>query len=215
MTAAGRRGLAVAAALAMVGLLLVAATGSVRWVTAVPADPAFPGSTRLPLKGSTLVPSAVPLALVGVAGLVAAVAAGHMARGVLRLAASAIVVLAGVGLAYLAWRVAGNPGATVRDLEVARQASATLARDAAPLRWLSGLGGLAIGVAGVVALLVGRGWPGLAARYERDPAATDPAATDPAATDFAATGPAAPDRGVAARPGTTWDALERGDDPTR
>jgi uncharacterized membrane protein (TIGR02234 family) len=199
MTAAGRRGLAVATALAVLGLAMVAVAGSVRWITAVPADPSFPGSARLPLKGSTLVPAAVPLALVGVAGLIAAAAAGRMVRGVLRLAASVIVVLAGAGLAYLAWRVAADPGPTVRDLEIARQASATLARDASPLRWLSGLGGLVIGAAGVVALVVGGGWPGLAARYERGPAEGRPAPSD----------------SPSAVPGTAWDALERGDDPTR
>ena len=65
--------------------------------------------------------------------------------------------------------------------------------DPSSVRWLAGAGGLVLAAGGVVALVAGSGWPGLAARYERDPAAPT-----------AATGPT-----------SAWDAIERGDDPTR
>jgi uncharacterized membrane protein (TIGR02234 family) len=185
--------LAVAALLAVLGLLLVAIASTMRWVTAVPSAPDVPGSARVPLKGSALVPSAVPLALVGVAGLVAAAAAGRMARGALRTAAAVLVVLAGLGLAYLALHAATDLPRALAGIEAARQGSATEAVDPNPVRWLAGVAGIVIAGAGAVALMVGRGWPGLAARYDRDPAAP----------------------GRPAAPASTWDAIERGDDPTR
>jgi hypothetical protein len=193
VTARARRGLAIAALLAVIGLLLVAVASTTRWVTAVPAAPEVPGSARVPLKGSALVPSAVPLALVGVAGLVAAAAAGRMARGALRTGAAVLVVLAGLGLTYLALHAAADLPRALAGVEATRQSSATEAVDPNPLRWLAGIAGVAVAAAGAVALIVGRGWPGLAARYERDPAAP----------------------GRPSAPASTWDAIERGDDPTR
>lgn len=192
MTSRGRRGLALAAGLLVVALVLVAAAATSRWVTLLPTDPDLPGSGRVEVRGSDLVPAAVPLALVGVAGLVAAVAAGRMARGVLRTAASVLISLAGVGLLALTVPVAANPAEQARDLESARSASATVASEPAPIAWAAVGGGIGTVAAGLVALGVGRGWPGLTARYERDPA-----------------------RPRAAAPASTWDAIERGDDPTR
>src|SRR3954447_2994018 len=124
-----RVGLATAAGLAALGLLLVAAAGTARWVTAVPGVPELPGASRVPLEGSTLVPAAVPLALVGVAGIVAAATAGRIARGALRLAAACLVVASGVGLVLLAGTVPTHPGDAVRNAERARQANATAAAD--------------------------------------------------------------------------------------
>lgn len=182
-----------AAGLILLGLALVAVSSRARWVTAVPADPALPGSARVPVEGHDLVPSAVPLALVSAAGLVAAVATGRVARGVVRLVASVVVVLAGLGLAWSAFAAAADLPGRFRHVEAVRQAGATLAVDPSPVRWIAGPGGLLLVGGGIVALAVGRGWPGLTARYERDPAA-------PRAT---------------AGPTSTWDAIERGDDPTR
>jgi hypothetical protein len=192
VTEKGRRGLAIAAVLVLLGLALVAAVSRARWVTAVPADPTVPGSARVALKGSALVPSAVPLALVAAAGLVAAVATGRAARGVVRVLASLVVVLAGLGLAWSAFDAAADLPGAFSGIEAVRQAAASRAVDPAPIRWGAGVGGLLLAAGGVAALVVGSGWPGLAARYERDPAA-------PRAT---------------AGPATAWDAIERGDDPT-
>lgn len=184
--------MAVAAGLVLLGLVLVAIASHARWVTAAPADPELPGSARVELRGSELVPSAVPLALVSTAGLVAAVATGRAARGLVRLLASVVVVLAGLGVAWSTFTAAADLPGAFRDVEAVRQASATLAVDPSVVRWIAGPGGLLLAAGGVVALLVGRGWPGLAARYERDPSAPRPAG-----------------------PTSAWDALERGDDPTR
>jgi hypothetical protein len=74
-------------------------------------------------------------------------------------------------------------------------------------------GGLALAAAGVLALVLRRSWPGLTARYERDDAA--PAAA--AGTSSAGAGSSAAPTTTApttTAPTTTWDALERGVDPT-
>jgi hypothetical protein len=55
------------------------------------------------------------------------------------------------------------------------------------------LGGLAVAAAGVLTVARGRAWPGMAARYERPVPAAGPPKTG---AQF-------------------WDALDRGDDPTR
>lgn len=193
-TPSARRGQATAGLLAVVGLALAGLAAQARWVTAAPASPDLPGSARVELSGGALVPALVPLALVAAAGLVAAVAAGRMARGVLRLVASVVVVLAGLAVAWVALRGTTDPAAAVRSVEAARTASASLAVDRSPVGWVSVLGGLVLTGAGLVALATGRRWPGLGARYDRDPAASDAGRRPPA---------------------TTWDALERGDDPTR
>jgi uncharacterized membrane protein (TIGR02234 family) len=194
MSRVGRVGLAAAGGLAVLGLVLVAASGTARWVTAAPAVPELPGAARVPLTGSTLVPAAVPLALMGVAGLLAAAAAGRMARGLLRGLASILVMIAGAGIAWLALRGVTDPAAAFRTLDGPRQASATVAVEKSAVGYATVAGGLAILAAGASALFAGKSWPGLAARYERDPA-------EPA--------------NRSAAPATTWDALERGDDPTR
>jgi len=64
-----------------------------------------------------------------------------------------------------------------------------------PAGWpfVTALGGLVVAVAGVVALARGRGWPGMGARYDRPARA----------------------RGAAETATQMWDALDRGDDPTR
>ncbi len=194
-----RIGLAAAVGLAVLGLLLVAAAGTARWVTAVPVDPELPGAGRVPLTGSTLVPAAVPLALVGVAGVVAAASAGRLARGGLRLAAACLVVVAGIGVVLLTADVVRNPGDAARSTERARQANAAATADSSGVGWVATAGGLALVAAGGVAVRYRRGWPGLAARYDR-------------------TGDSAGSAGAGGtrRPAvSTWDALERGEDPTR
>src|SRR4051794_6741349 len=155
-----RIGLAAAAGLAALGLLLVAAAGTARWVTAVPVAPDLPGSSSVPLKGSALVPAAVPLALVGVAGIVAAATAGRIARGALRLAAACLVVVAGIGVVALAGSALTHPGTAVRSAERARQANATAAGDRSGVGWAATAGGIALAGAGGGALRYRRGWPG-------------------------------------------------------
>src|SRR3954447_12334158 len=146
----GRIGLPTAAGLAVLGLLLVAAAGTARWVTTAPVAPDLPGSSRVALKGSMLVPAAVPLALVGVAGIVAAATAGRIARGALRFAAACLVVVAGVGVVALTGSALTHPGTAVRSAERARQANATAAADRSGVGWAATAGGIALAGAGGV-----------------------------------------------------------------
>jgi uncharacterized membrane protein (TIGR02234 family) len=211
MNQRARAALAVAIGLAGLALLLVAAAGTARWVTAVPLNPDLPGTSRVPLKGSTLVPAAVPLALVGVAGVIAAAVAGRVARGVLRLTAAVLVVAAGVGIVALTAGALTHPGHAVRSAERARQANATAAADTSGIGWFATAGGVALVAAGGVAIRYRRSWPGLAARYDRagETGETGETGERDDAGDVAGTGRARPPAA------STWDALERGEDPTR
>jgi uncharacterized membrane protein (TIGR02234 family) len=199
VTRTGRRSLALAVLLVVVGLLLAAVAVRARWVTLLPRDPELPGSTAVRLTGRQLVPAVLPLALVGAAGVLAAAAAGRMGKGVLRILATVVVVLAGLGLAVLAAPSAADPASSGSSLEVARQATATVGSQAAPVGWVAVAAGALVALAGCVALAGGRSWPGLAARYERD------ASADLRSGQTRTT----------AAPASPWDAIERGDDPTR
>jgi len=100
--------------------------------------------------------------------------------------AGALVALGGVGRVLVGALLSGC------GLGVVVGAVAGMA-DGLPVGWplAALLGGLAIAAAGVLAAARGRGWPRLGARYAR---------------------------AAVARPGTgtlaTWDALDRGEDPT-
>jgi uncharacterized membrane protein (TIGR02234 family) len=136
------------------------------------------------------------LALVGVAGVIAAAVAGRLARGTLRLAAACLVVAAGVGVILLTGSALTSPDEAVRSSERARQAAAPLAAEASGIGWVATAGGVVLAAAGGVAVAYRRRWPGLAARYDRGA-----------------------DQSTGSRHGrpatSTWDALERGEDPTR
>lgn len=117
--------------------------------------------------GDDVVPWLTGVALVALAGAGALLAT----RGFTRLAVGGLLAACGMALAG-----AGLLG---------------LGRDAATW-WpaLALVGGLAVTGAGVLAVIRGRHWPGLGARYDRGSA------------------------GASGAP-TMWDALDRGEDPTR
>ncbi|SHM36942.1 Trp biosynthesis-associated membrane protein [Cryptosporangium aurantiacum] len=119
-------------------------------------------------------------------------------------AAAAALVGAAGGLALLATRGRGRLAVaallTVAGLAVAAGGVRGLAGDTTfvwPLLCVAG--GVLVLAAGVVALARGRGWAAMGARYD---------APAPRAKAPAAVGPDAP-------PAAMWDALDRGDDPTR
>lgn len=132
-------------------------------------------------------PWVVGLALVALAGTGALLAT----RGAVRRVLGALLILAGAGIvvgAVLA-RVAVEPGAA----------------GAAGWIWpVAGvLGGAAVAVGGLLAARHGHQWPAMSSRYERS--------TVPAAEPV-------PESPNSARPTDNrafWDALDRGEDPTR
>ena len=140
-----RTGLGIAVLACLVGAGMVLLAGSRAWVTTrVGAAPPLPGRS-VALTGTTLVPGARALALVGLA----AVAALPATRRWGRLTVGVLLVLAGSGIVVV----------------VARE----LAESAAALGgwpYVTILGGLLLATAGGLAILRGRRWAAMGDRYE-------------------------------------------------
>jgi hypothetical protein len=173
-TAAGgpaTRAVAVVACVVGAGLALLATSRT--WALETEVRPAPLPPLRTARTGADLLPWLPALAFVALAGAGALLAT----RGLVRAVVGVLLILSGVGLAG---------GATTR-----------LAEGASPTWTLvATLGGVLVGAAGTLALVHGRAWPGMAARYDR---------------------PAPAPTGEALRPvskADLWDALDRGDDPT-
>ncbi len=188
----GRRRLLLGFGLLLAGVVLALAASAGVWLrprlgeslTAVP-NPL--------LRGRTLVPAAVPLALVGAAGVVAVVSARARA---LRVLAAVVVVLAGLGLAALTLPAVLDPAATARRALTARGSyPPVLAAGATGLGWLDVLAGLLVAAGGVVVALAGPRRLATSSRYD-------------------APGAAPAGNGAAAAPASEWEAVERGQDPT-
>jgi len=169
--AGARRQLGYAVLAAVVGAAVALFATSQVW-----ADVEVTGvvGARLPREqrtGGEVLPWMPALALVALAGAGALLAT----RGTARVLVGGLLVLCGVG-------VAGGGGYAITE--------------GAPIGWpaLAAVGGLVVVHAGVAALVRGRRWPAMGARYERVSAINPrPAGGSPA----------------------MWDALDRGEDPTR
>ena len=186
---------AVLGAAALAGALALSAGGQ-SWasVTAVRRPPLPPvivavlGSDAAPLvPASGLVLLAAAVALLAVRG------SGRVVVGLLMAVAGGVlgwsglrVLVGGLTSAAAAVPGLGGTGDTTLVVHVARTWPA--------LALLAGVLGVAAGLATV---LRGRSWPGMGRRYERDAGAVLPPRTDE-------------DRAQAA-----WQALDRGEDPTR
>lgn len=141
-----RRQLAYAVVVCLVGAGLALYAANRTWTVQVTVRPAPLPELRVARTGGSLLPWLPPLAVVGLAGagaLVAARGAGRrMVGGLLFLAGLGLVALSGYGLVA----VVG-------------------VRTAWPL--LSAFGGLLVTAGGGYAAVRGRGWPTMGARYER------------------------------------------------
>jgi uncharacterized membrane protein (TIGR02234 family) len=196
--------------------LVVLASGRT-WVRATVSGAASTGV--ITASGTLVAPGATALALVAAAGVVALVSTGRRVRPVV----AVLLVLAGLGAAWLSGPVLADPAQAARPA-VARatgtegqQSSGPSAATAWP--WLSAAGGLLIAVSGGVGLVRGRRWAGPSRRYERpaDPTADRAGSPVPASGSGAAEGAdPAPSAAAAGRDQRldTWDALDRGEDPT-
>ncbi len=166
------------------GCVLVLVAAGRAWVTNVRG--AGTGVVAAPT-GGDLSPVLTPLALAGLAGVVAVLATKGIGRRVI----GVLLALCGVGAGLGAWQAAGGSGVLswLRERNVTRVTGA-IQWDAVAL-WpvVCGLGAVLMVAGGVVAVVRGGGWAGMSARYTREP---------PPPTD---------DRAL-------WDALDRGDDPT-
>ena len=180
----GRRELATAAGLCLLGAALVLLALSRPWLTLhLGAAPPLP-SRRVTVAGTHLVPGAQALGLLGLAG----VAALPATRRIGRLLVGLVLTAAGGGVVVAVVRALLDPvAAAVRTGQV-EPAAARSGLGGWP--WLALLGGALIAAAGLLAALRGRGWSELSARYDA------PTASRPA------------------KEPSLWEALDRGEDPT-
>ena len=166
------------------GCVLVLVAAGRAWVTNVRG--AGTGVVAAPT-GGDLSPVLTPLALAGLAGVVAVLATKGIGRRVI----GVLLALCGVGAGFGAWQAAGGSGVLswLRERNVMRVTGAIEWDAVAFWPVVCGLGAAMMVAGGVVAVVRGGGWARMSARYTREP---------PPATD---------DRSM-------WDALDRGDDPT-
>lgn len=176
---AGRRELALAVLVcaAAAGLVLVAAGRE--WLVELVDRPAPLTPQRITHTGGDLRPWLPALGWLGVAGAGALLATRALARRLV----GGLLALAGIGI------MAGAGSA----------AAAGATRGGWAL--LATIGGLAVTVAGLAAMLRSSAWPALGARYERTGAPTSRPETPGSG-------------GSTTTPESLWEALDRGEDPT-
>lgn len=194
-----RREVAVAVALCLAGAAVVLLAAGRPWARAVVAESGLP---RVPLapSGRSAGSVAGALGLVGLAGVVALAATRRTGR----ILTGVVLLLAGLGVAADGVNRAGRPGASLRTAATAAAGVRDphlAAVSATPWPWVSVGGGLLILAAGFLTVVRGRRWAVLSAKYDA------PAARPPAGQPSAPSG---------REPEVVlWDALDRGDDPTR
>ncbi|MDQ0259949.1 Trp biosynthesis-associated membrane protein [Sinomonas atrocyanea] len=192
-----RKPIVVVVALAF-ALLAFGATTQV-WVDAEVQGSAV-RTAHLSVQGSKAATSVSALALVGLAGTLAAAVAGRVGRAV----ASAVVVLAGAGVAAACAAVLADPrGAAEGSIAQATGLAGSQASVAlTPYPALAAAAGALLALSGILLLVAARRWP-LRTRYDAGRAS---AARGAAGTDA--------DRAGAVDGIDGWDSLSRGEDPT-
>ncbi|WP_374207940.1 TIGR02234 family membrane protein [Streptomyces sp. MUM 203J] len=192
----GRRSLAVALLLGALGATVVLLASGQTWTRGTVT--ATGGSISLDAAGGEVTGAPTALAIVGLAALVAVLAA----RGPGRRLVALLLALSGAG-ASLAAFLGGSDSAAL-DAEAARTTGDTAARvgTLTQTAWpaVAGTAALLILAAGLIALRYGSAWPTMSGRYERE---GGPRAR---AVRRRTTGPD--------RPEDLWKALDRGEDPT-
>ena len=171
-----RRQLAVLVATGVAGAALVAVASALTWWSADFVDP-LTGPLTLTLNGAACVPELVPLALVGLAGLGAALATGGLPRRLVGL----VVLVCGLTVAVRSVLTAaagpsGPPGLKGSLTRPADPVGGAQLHLAGPT--LAVLGGVLLSLAGALVVL-GVGARRLGARYERTSPATASRARSP------------------------------------
>jgi len=189
----GRRQLVLAVLACALGAGLALLAAGRQWAVTVQVRPAPLAAAQISRTGAAVAPWLAALALVGLAGAGALVAS----RGLSRLLVGLVLVLVGAGVA-----AAGGYGlCTVAGV-----------RPAWPVACLPA--GALIAAAGVAAVRRRDGWPAMGVRYARPAGPPHRHVHRPfPAVD---TGPDRPLRGGPSPSDVAmWDALDRGEDPTR
>jgi uncharacterized membrane protein (TIGR02234 family) len=189
----GTRGYIAALTVLLAGGVLLLVTSGLTWGEAQAVDRAVP---PVVVSGRDVLPVTQAVGLLALAAVVAV----HASRRTGRRVVGGLLALAGLGVA--AWASLTALELTDHVLRYAAGPagvggfSATVAR-VGPV--LAAVGGLLVGAVGVAVMVLGSGWPGMGARYERDRARLADHSTPEQAATY--------DRDV-------WNALDRGEDPT-
>ncbi|TMR89508.1 Trp biosynthesis-associated membrane protein [Nonomuraea basaltis] len=183
--AAARRELWAWLAGTVLGCLLVLLAAGRTWARVAEAAAQAPA-------GGDLSPVLTPVALAGLAGVVAVLAT----KGAGRRAVGGLLALCGAGAAAGTWAALDDTAVTGWLAEHnALRGAAGLAYEIAPLWPVVAAAGAALMIAGgAFAIVRGGRWTGMSARYERSAGDGGAARADD-------------DKAL-------WDALDRGDDPT-
>jgi uncharacterized membrane protein (TIGR02234 family) len=211
--------------LGVVGAGLALLTAGRSWLTVVVSDPLV-GTGRLHPDGRAVASIVPAAALVGLAAAVAAVTMRRIGRQV----AGFLLVVAGAAIAAAAVSVLRDPraaaaesagAATGRPADVHAVASATVTI----WPWIALLAGVPLVLAGAFTLLRGRRWSGLSGKYDAPAGSGAPGAadepgdagphTESGAEADAASEADADDTAVGDAAADAWDAVSRGEDPTR
>ena len=201
------RGYAVGLLLCLAGAVLLLAGAGATWLTVVVEGRAPLPDVTARVSGADLVPGLRGLGVVGLA----AVPALLSVRGWGRVAVGVLLAGTGALAAVLVVRVLADVGAAVSGSGTLMDVgfAAFAAGEGPPLSpWPYAvlLGSLLLAAAGLLVVVRGRAWPALGRRYEA-PAARPASALSEGPATAPAAGPSA-DKDV-------WEALDRGEDPTR
>ena len=190
---AQRKEMVGAVLLCVAGAGLALFAGSRAWLVEIMARPAPLGPVSTARTGLDLVPALAGVSLVALAGAGAVLATRSWGRRLV----GALIVVGGLTAAGLALSALGHDGVAVGWVLTASA------------------GGLMAAVGGAFALVRGAAWPRLGARYERPAMTVDrPRLSEPPTDGSDQVGPGAGGSGDAVS-WEYWDALDRGDDPTK
>lgn len=192
---------------ALVFALLAFGATTQTWVDAEVQGSAV-RTAHLTVQGSKAATSVSALALVGLAGTLAAAVAGRIGRAV----AAVVVVLAGAGVAVACAAVLADPRAAAEGSIAQATGLAGTAATATltPYPALAAVAGVLLALSGVLLLVASRHWA-LRTRYDAARSARSSTVTSGAAgAGSAGTGGEGPTvDGI-----DGWDRLSRGEDPT-
>lgn len=178
--------------LCLAGAALVLLAAGRPWARTVLRQPPLPTVAAV-VTGRSLAPLVAALGLVALAGVTTVLAT----RGAGRLATGVLLMLAGAGVIVASVQVRLHLHDAVRP--AAERISGVPGATAQQVRataWpaVTVVGGVLVSAAGVLTAVRGGNWPALSARYDAPGGGS----------------PAAP-----AEPEAIWEALDRGEDPTR
>ncbi|MFE3205072.1 TIGR02234 family membrane protein [Embleya sp. NPDC059237] len=190
---AARRELTAAVLLVLVGAGVVLSVAGRTWAEGTAL--VHGSHIAVHASGNTINKATSALALLGLAGGLAILATRTVGRTLI----GALIALAGAGVTVLA--VQGARDTSAVDGEAAKKAAVEGVRAVdvshAVWPWFAAVGGVLIVLAGLFVVIRGRRWPGMSNRYEA-PAGRGAAARQRTATNA-----------------DLWNALDRGEDPTR